>query len=358
LFSFYHRAYHTTLHYTTINYITLYITLNHSLLHYTTLKYYIILYYIYYILYYTIYTVIYYIYYTIIYILYYILKILYYTLMLYYTMLYYTIQCYTILYYAILYYTIIYCIILYTLYYARYYTRYYTILYTTNVITLAFRVVMSPWRVGRHKYSRQDGSLEHDGFISSVLVLVFIVGFSVTVIISQFLSDERVEITHQVQPFVTQIFLTLLLMPGVATVVYSFKYRGDIKTVVHHPHTMSYPEIIKMTGMYIFASCAIAFDLFSVICEFGCLHGNIAGGVVDIIFYVSKAIFTLLQCLFIRKFLNSCFDSKPFLQVSLVSIMAANMAIWMYTTISKYLKYIYIYIYLYLFIYIYTGHFI
>ncbi|KAF6034032.1 hypothetical protein EB796_007659 [Bugula neritina] len=129
-------------------------------------------------------------------------------------------------------------------------------------VSTAFKLLVSPLKVGRHKRTGRGGPVEQDGLISSILILVYLVGLSVSVIISQFLSSERVVTGHQVQPFVTQLFLILLLIPGVATIAYAFKYRGYIRTVIHHPHTMSYPEIINMAGLYIFASCAIAFDLF------------------------------------------------------------------------------------------------
>lgn len=194
--------------------------------------------------------------------------------------------------------------------------------------------------VGRHKQQDRTDSLRQDGFITAILLLVFVFGLSIAVIISRYLSQERVE-AHQVQPYAVEIYLMTLLLPGFVTIFYAFNKRSTTR-VVRHRHKIDgfhLHELIKDAGLYIFATCSIAFDVFVLSAEIDCLgldeeHSFSVDGIIDVVFYFMKIMFTICQCLFIKKFQHSRFDADPLLQVSLVSIITSNLATWIYTVMG------------------------
>ena len=191
--------------------------------------------------------------------------------------------------------------------------------------------------VGRH--NRVDKSPVHqDGFISAILHLVLFIGLSLSIVLSQYLSEQHgAQQGESMFSIATEAFLILVLVPGFFTIIYAFAKDG---LRLNQPlGDLSSFENLELYGLYIFGSCSVVFDIFSFVCEAVCLpyQENSADSIVDMVFYLFKLLFTLCQCLFIKSFHKSYFDSKPLLQVSLVSIIAANMAIWLYTTIGKYM---------------------
>ena len=197
--------------------------------------------------------------------------------------------------------------------------------------------------VGRHKQTEGAGavSVRQDGFITAILLLVYVFGLSLAVIISRYLSQARVE-HDKVQPYAVELFLIILLLPGFGTIFYAFNKRSQARVVRHRQTNggVHLHELLEEAGLYIFATCSIAFDIFVLSAEVDCLglggeNSAVVDGVIDAIFYFMKIMFTICQCLFIRKFQHSRFNSHPLLQVFLVSIITSNLAAWIYTVTGQ-----------------------
>ena len=193
--------------------------------------------------------------------------------------------------------------------------------------------------VGRHKQTEGAGavSVKQDGFITAILLLVYVFGLSLAVIISRYLSQARVE-HDKVQPYAVELFLIILLLPDFGTIFYAFNKRSQA-CVVRHLQTnggVHLHELLEEAGLYIFATCSTAFDIFVLSAEVDCLalggeNSAVVDGVIDAIFYFMKIMFTICQCLFIRKFQHSRFNSHPLLQVFLVSFFNDKVSSEIYT---------------------------
>ena len=158
---------------------------------------------------------------------------------------------------------------------------------------------------------------------------------------TQYLSADRIDYIHSetnfgfISPIFSEIFLIVLLMPGYLTIVYAFNKKGLSFSDTFKYKDIDMYEFVEHLALYLFGICSVAFDIISIVMEILCGSSkNIADNIVDIIFYIFKLFFTLCQCLFVRRFYRSHFNSKPLLQISLVSIITANMAIWLYTAMG------------------------
>ena len=207
-----------------------------------------------------------------------------------------------------------------------------------------FKWFFSPATVGHHKRKDKNGIVQQDGFISSILMLVLSISISLAMILTQWLSRERVLFTA-IAPFMTECGLILLLVPGFITISIAFYYRNDVTIVrtANVPLRGRSHELVDFIGLYAFGAGSIFFDIFSLISECILLYDcgdkhseryETTDIILDIVFYLVKPLFTLAQCLFVKKFYRSRFDNKPLLQISLVSIIASNLVIWIYTIID------------------------
>lgn len=159
-----------------------------------------------------------------------------------------------------------------------------------------------------------------DGRIASVIYLICLTTAGIVMNLTAWLQKDT-NVTGITTDHIDG-FLITCICPALLWIVYIFCKQNDRKIVDfigYYPHC----HRPLMAGTYIFGAGSSVIDILHISFHLQCSHN-----VSSLIFSIFKALFILLQILFLRKFANATLHRSQYVRLVLFHILGTNICIW------------------------------